>query len=115
MLYAERSRPHLMKRREFLKALPAFVPALRSMAGPAGGDQHVELRSQVMRVTVVAGPGGVRLTRFFLKRAKFDAVFFTTDPWTDDLLRPEGSGSALLPEGWDWQAAYLGPAGHVTS
>src|SRR5580692_2355911 len=102
-------------RKDFLKALPILVPAVQSWAWPADNDQRIELRSASMRVTVVAGRTGVYLEQFFLRRSRFDAVSFSSNLWTNDLLHPVGGVSALLPEGMDWQAGHLGPEGRVTS
>ena len=104
-----------LTRKDFLKALPMILPVFRALASPTATAQRIELRSVGMRITVVVGTGGVWLEQFFLKRAKFDSTSFTTAPWTNDLLHSSGSGSAILPDGIDWQAAHLGPDGRVTS
>ena len=104
-----------MKRRQFLKALPALSSVYRSALSSATGDPLIELRSPFMRVTVVTDRDGVWLSGFYLKRAKFDEVSFTKSIWTSNLLRSTGSGSALLPEGMEWQAGHLGPNGSVIS
>jgi len=106
-------------RQEFLKALLLTVPALGSLpwlgASDNENDQRVELRSDTMRVTIVAGTGGVWLDQLALKRTgdRVDAEFAKSE-FTNNLLQASGSGSAFLPVDMPWQAAHLGPSGKVT-
>ena len=41
--------PQRISRKEFLKALPVFMPVFRSMAWPTAEDQRIELHSAVTR------------------------------------------------------------------